>query len=224
MKKISVFVISLLLAAGFLFPDEALAEEMKPVQLPAPRIESGKPLMQALSERQSRRDFSAEELPPQILSDLLWAANGINRPDGRRTAPSAGNTQEIDIYVAKKEGLYLYDAAANALAPVLPGDIRPVAGKQNFVKAAPVALIYAADFSKTTRWSGEEAMFYSGVDTGYISQNVYLYCASEGLATVVLGWVDKEKLAKAMRLRKGQRVILTQPVGYPKNKKPTEQS
>lgn len=205
------FVIFTALAQG-----TASAEELKAIALPEPQTSGGKPLMQALAARKSARDFRPEELPPQLLSDLLWAANGVNRSDGRRTAPSASNRQAIDIYVANKAGLYLYDAAGNALVPVLGGDIRPVTGKQDFVKVAPAVLIYSADFSKMANRSEEDAAFYSATDTGYISQNVYLYCASAGLSTVALGWVDKEELAKAMKLRSDQRVILTQPVGYPK--------
>jgi SagB-type dehydrogenase family enzyme len=193
--------------------------ETQPIKLPPPQTSNGKPLMQALAERRSVREFSAEDLSPQTISDLLWAANGVNRPDGRRTAPSAHNAQEIDIYVAQKEGLYFYNATANELLPVLDRDIRALAGKQAFVKAAPVSLVFVADLAKLRGGSEEDALFYSATDTGYISQNVYLYCASAGLATVVLGWVDKEDLTKAMGLRPDQRVILTQPVGYPKNQK-----
>jgi SagB-type dehydrogenase family enzyme len=171
--------------------------------------------MSALNKRRSARSFSSRELPVEVLSDLLWAAYGVNRPDeGLRTAPSARNMQEIDIYVAMKDGLYLYDPARHALEPVLPGDIREFTGKQDFTQAAPVNLIYVADSS---RMSGDEQSdgFYAAVDTGFISQNVYLFCASEGLSTVVLGWVDKERLAGKMGLPGEKKVILTQPVGYP---------
>lgn len=214
--KIKSFVALLLtLALTSTYPGAGSAEELKPIKLLAPQTEGGKPLMQALKERKSTREFSSEELPLQTLSDLLWAANGINRPEsGHRTAPSAGNKQEIDIYVAKKEGLYFYDAAGHGLAPVLAGDIRGAAGKQDFVKKAPAVLIFVADLAKMKK-NAEDALFYAGTDTGYVSQDVYLYCASAGLATVVLGWVDKGDLAKAMMLRADQRVILTQPVGYP---------
>lgn len=199
-----------------LIQSSVFAKDLKTLQLLAPQTESGEPLMRVLKERKSQREFSPEELPPQILSDLLWAANGVNRPDGRRTAPSAHNAQEVDIYVATKEGLYLYNAGAHALQPVFAGDIRAKTGKQNFVKNAPIVLIFIADLKKLGGSSETDGLFYSATDTGYISQNVYLYCASEGLATVVLGWVDKEELARAMKLRPGQRVTLTQPVGYPK--------
>lgn len=194
------------------------AEEMTPVKLPKPKMEGGMPLMEALRARKTEREFSPEELPAQTLSDLLWAAFGINRPDaGLRTAPSAMNMQEIDIYVALKEGLYLFNAAEHTLEPVLHEDIRAQTGGQDFVADAPVNLVFVADYSKM---GGSEANkdFYSATDTGFISQNVYLYCASEGLATVVRGWVDREKLAKAMGLREDQKVVLAQTVGYPKPK------
>ncbi len=217
MKTLTTRMIVCLLFTGvFACPAGISAEEVKPIALPAPQTTGGKPFMQALAERQSTREFSPEALPLQILSDLLWAANGINRSDGRRTAPSAHNAQEIDIYVAQKEGLYRYDAVKQELAGVISGDIRAKAGKQDFVEKAPAVLIFVADLKKLRGGSEEDAFFYSATDTGYISQNVYLYCASRGLATVVLGWVDKPVLAQAMNLRPEQRVILTQPVGYPK--------
>ena len=211
-KILAVYlVIFLSLTNGTVF-----AKEIEAIKLPSPQTNGGKSLMQALAERKSTREFSSEELPLQTLSNLLWAANGINRPEsGHRTAPSAGNKQEVDIYIAKAEGLYLFDAHGNILAPVLVRDIRSATGKQAFVKDAPVGLVFVADLSKMKK-TNDEALFYAATDTGYISQNVYLYCASAGLATVVLGWVDKEELAKVMKLRPDQRVILTQPVGYPK--------
>jgi len=151
-----------------------------------------------------------------VLSNLLWAAFGINRPDsGKRTAPTAMNMQEIDIYVATADGLYLYNAKENALEPILSEDIRAATGPQPFVKDAPVNLVFVADFAKM-RGSEENKVFYSATDTGFVSQNVYLFCASEGLATVVRGYVEKDKLAKVMKLRDDQKIILAQTVGYPK--------
>jgi SagB-type dehydrogenase family enzyme len=195
----------------------AAADSPEPIKLPKPQMETGKPLMQALKERKSTRSFSAEKLPPQVLSSLLWAANGINRPDsGKRTAPSAVNWQEIDIYAAMENGLYLYNAKDHRLEPVLPGDLRAKAGEQPFVKTAPVVLVYVSDHARMGDTPAEMKDFYSATDTGFVSQNVYLFCASEGLATVVLGWVDKPALAKAMKLRDSQKVILSQPVGYPR--------
>jgi len=195
----------------------AVAEELKPIQLPKPQMDGGKPLMQTLKERGSSREFSPEKLPLQVLSNLLWAAFGVNRPDsGKRTAPSARNWQEIDIYVATAEGLYLFDAKAHVLKPVLTEDIRGLTGRQSFVKIAPINLIYVADLSKTGTLTNEEKEFYSAVHTGFISQNVYLYCASKGLATVVRASIDRPALAMAMKLRPDQRITLAQPVGYPR--------
>jgi SagB-type dehydrogenase family enzyme len=195
----------------------SLAEELKPIKLFYPKIEGGKPLMQALKDRSSSRSFSPEKLPVQVLSNLLWAAFGINRLDsGKRTAPSAMNRQEIDIYVALPEGLYLYDAKNLVLKPVLSEDIRALTGRQEFVKNVPVNLVYVADFSKMGSSAGEDKDLYSAAGTGFISQNVYLFCASEGLATVVRGSIDRQALEKVMKLRPDQKIILAQSVGYPK--------
>jgi len=188
----------------------APAQDLKPVQLPAPRTEGGMPLMQALKQRHSTRAFSTQRLSNETLSDLLWAAFGINRPDGHRTAPSAMNWQEIDIYVATPDGVYLYDAKANALQPVAAGDLRAVAGTQPFVKDAAVNLVYVAD---TVRSHGNSD--FINADAGFIAENAYLFCASEGLVTVVRASVDRAAVAKAFRLRPEQRVVLAQSVGYP---------
>lgn len=194
----------------------ALAQEPKPIQLPKPQTDTGRPLMQVLKDRSSTRAFSAEKLPLQTLSNLLWAAFGVNRPDsGKRTAPSAMNWQEVDIYVATADGLYVYDAKSHQLNPVLRDDVRAKTGTQDFVKDAPVDLVYVADLAKTNR-GGEDRDMYMGADAGFIAQNVYLFCASEGLATVVRGSVDRPALAKTIRLRPDQRIILAQTVGYPK--------
>ncbi len=194
----------------------APAQELKRIDLPKPRMEGGKPLMRALKDRSSSREYSSKKLPMQVLSDMLWAAWGINREDGKRTAPSSTNRQEIDVYVAMAEGLYLYNAQDNTLEQVLAKDIRAITGKQDFVKDAPVNLIFVANYSKMGDGTDQQKAVTSGMDTGFISQNVYLYCASEGLATVVRGWVDKPALEKAMGLRPDQKVVLAQTVGYPK--------
>jgi nitroreductase len=193
----------------------ARAEELKPIKLADPQFDRGRLLMQALKERESTRSFSTKELPLELLSNLLWAASGINRPDsGKMTAPTAVNWQEIDIYVATKDGLYIYNRRQNMLDPVMAKDIRASVGVQDFTQVAPVNLIFVSDFSKISA-GDEDKVFYSATDTGFISQNVYLFCASERLATVVLGWVDKPALAKIMKLRGDQKIILAQPVGYP---------
>lgn len=173
--------------------------------------------MQVLKDRASSREFSPEELPMQVMSNMLWAAFGVNRPEsGKRTAPSAMNRQEIDIYVASSDGLYRYEAKPHTLTPILAEDIRAMAGTQPYVKEAPVNLIYVADYSKMGKTTDEQKVFYSAAATGFISQNVYLYCTSEGLATVVRASVDRPALEKAMKLRPEQKVTLAQTVGYPK--------
>jgi len=127
------------------------------------------------------------------------------------------NWQEIDIYVARKDGLYLYDANKNVLNKILDEDIRGATGGQDFVKDAPINLVFVADYSRMGDSPKESKDFYSATDTGFISQNVYLYCTSEGLRTVVRGWVDREKLGKVMKLKENQKIILAQTVGYPGN-------
>jgi SagB-type dehydrogenase family enzyme len=207
----------LVLAVLLICPILASGEELKSVKLLEPQMDIGRPLMQVLKDRSSSRAFSTEKLSDQVLSNMLWAASGVNRQDsGKRTAPSAMNWQEIDIYVATANGLYLYDPKAHSLKQVLTEDIRDLTGRQPFVKEAPVNLVYVADHSKMGKAKSEDKVFYSAADTGFISQNVYLYCASEGLATVVRGMIDRPALAKAMKLKPDQSVILAQTVGYPK--------
>jgi len=197
-----------------LCPIVGLAQDLKDIQLPPPQTDGGRPLMQVLKDRKSTRDFRPDKLSLQTLSNILWAGFGINRPDGRRTAPSASNKQEIDIYVATADGLYIYDARGNRLSSVLRDDVRAKTGQQPFVKDAPVNLVYVADLARTGADSAERDMDVAA-DTGFIAQNVYLFCASEGLATVVRGSIDRRSLASAMRLRPDQRIILAQTVGYP---------
>ena len=204
-------------------PALTFGEDLKPVKLMAPQMDIGRPLMQVLKDRKSSRIYSTEKLPDQELSNILWAAFGVNRPStGKRTAPSAKNWKEIDIYVSTADGLYLYDAIAHALHPILKDDIRSLTGTQSFVKKVPVNLIFVADFSKIPIPEEESKVFISAADSGFISQNEYLYCASEGLATVVRGSVDRPALAKAMKLKPNQRIVLAQSVGYPKKGKKNE--
>jgi nitroreductase len=205
MKTALSFFALLTLGACF-----APAQDLKPISLPAPQTEGGMPLMQALKQRHSTRAFSSQPLSLQTLSNLLWAGFGINRADGHRTAPSAMNWQAIDLYVATAEGVYLYDAKANALQPVVAGDLRAVAGTQPFVKDAAVNLVYVAD---TARSHGNTDLI--DADTGFIAENVYLFCASEGLVTVVRASVDRAAIVKAFKLRPEQHVTLGQSVGYP---------
>jgi uncharacterized protein with FMN-binding domain len=196
---------------------------MSEIRLPAPQTEGGMPLMEALKERKSGRDFSPKPLPDQMLSNLLWAAFGINRPDsGRRTAPSAMNWQETDIYVFTEKGAYVYNAKDHMLQPVAVGDHRAETGSliQPFVKNAPVNLVFVVDSGRTSMMgkialSTAERDMLSDTAVGFISQNVYLYCASEGLSTVVRGLVDREAVKARLKLRPEQRIILAQSVGYP---------
>jgi len=193
-----------------------LAQEFGTIKLPPPETAGGMPLMQALKARQSSREFSSQPLPPQQLSNLLWAASGENRPDtGKRTAPSARDWREIDVHVITADGAYRYDAAGHALIKVADGDIRHLAGVQDFVATAPLNLVYVANFDRMSGASAEDKALYSATDTGFIAQNVYLYGASAGLAVVVRGLVDREALGAALGLGKHQRIILAQTVGYP---------
>jgi len=178
------------------------------ITLPPAQKTGGKPLLDALNERQSTREFSDKDLDNQTLSDLLWSAYGFNRED-KRTAPSANNKQPFSVYAVLKSGVYLYDAKANTLVLNSQGDFRTATGSQDFVAVAPLNLVYVADLTKN---SAEAA----AVDVGFISQNVYLYCASADLATVVRGWFNKDDLKKALKLGENEAPILTQTVGHKK--------
>jgi nitroreductase len=218
MKK-RLFLAFNLISALMIMAASVFAQDLKPVLLPKPQMEGGRPLMQVLKERKTIREFSTKPLPPQMLADLLWAAWGINRPEsGRRTAPTALNKQEIDLYVATSDGLFLYDAKENSLKPIVAKDIRALTGRQPYVKESPVSLIFVADFSKMAGGTDEEKERYAWTDTGYISQNVYLFCTSEGLATGVRALIDRPALAKEMNLRPDQRITMAQSVGFPKGK------
>jgi nitroreductase len=252
--------VSLLLICSAL----GVAQDLQPVTLPPPRKTGGMPLMEALAARQTIRSFGEAKLPPQMLSNLLWAAFGVNRPEGQgprgkagRTAPSAMNMQEIDLYVAMAEGVYLYEAIPHKLTPVAAKDIRSIAARRPEWAKAPIILIYTADTDKRPaprpgtppappqQTPGQPPAPPSGlqppqgqpsgtppaglpplgafpgfgeVDGGFIGQNVYLFCASEGLATCFHG-TDKDGLAKAMNLREAQKVLYAQTVGYPAEKK-----
>lgn len=182
--------------------------------LPYPKVVGGMPLQEALSARSTNRNISNKSLSDQQISDILWAANGVNRKDSNmRTAPSARNCQEIEIYVFLKSGIYKYDALRNFLFLIKAGDHRREAGKNAFFKDAPLALVYAVDFEKMSEYDQEAKAFYSATDVGFVSQNVYLYCASNKLATCVCGFIDRESIALRIGLQNGK-VLLSQPVGY----------
>jgi len=195
----------------------AAAQEVRMVKLPTPDMQGGKSLMQALLARHSTREFSANPLPQQELSNLLWAAAGVNRPQtGQRTAPSAHDWREIDVYVATADAVYVYEPGKHALRQVIAGDLRARTGVQDFVATAALNLVYVANLDRMSGADAEQKSFYSVADAGFIAQNVYLYCASAGLGTVVRGSIDREALASALGLKPRQKIILAQSVGYPK--------
>lgn len=184
-------------------------------EFPKPENTGGMPLMTALSKRESIREFKAEDLSQKTLSNLLWAANGVNRPlTNGRTAPSANNKQEIEIYVANKKGVFFYDALKHQLNKVNGNDIRSKIGKQDYVETAPTILILVANIEKTSH--PDSLQMVSGIDAGYVSQNIYLYCASFNLATVALAWLNYEELPQLLGLNKYQHVLLAHPVGLKK--------
>jgi SagB-type dehydrogenase family enzyme len=205
-RTLSVFVAAFI--AGSLWAQS--------LDLPAPQKTGGLPLMDALAKRSTARAFDAKELSSQQISSLLWAAFGINRLDGKRTAPSARNFQETDIYVLLKSGVYVYNARSNKLDRVSAEDLRALGGTQAFATNAPVTLVFVADLSKMGKGSDENKLNTAHIDVGYISQNVYLFCTSEGLVTGARMSVDKAALGPKLKLRPDQMIILAHSVGYPK--------
>jgi nitroreductase len=195
--------------------DVALAEKARVIELPSPRAQGGKPLIDALRLRRSIRQYAPRPLSPQVLSDLLWAAFGVNRPSGDRTAPYWRHIMVIDIYAALADGVWLYDPKTHRLMLHLPDDIRAQTGTQDFVAAAPLNLIYVAHGDRMGDVPAQDRQLYASVDTGFIGQNVYLFCASEGLATVFRAALDYPQLARTLQLGAGQFVTFAQTVGYP---------
>ncbi len=196
----------------------SIAQDIKLVK---PDKSGGIPLMQALNNRTSSREYDNRKLTDEQLSGLLWAAWGINRPEeGKHTAPSSNNKQEMQVYVSLESGLYLYVPESHLLKQIHNRDIRKSTGKQDFVEIAAVNLVFVSDLIKAgvtnPEKAGPEALNTSAINTGFMAQNVYLYCASEKLACVVRGWMDTPELAKAMELAPHQRIIVSQTVGYPK--------
>lgn len=198
MKKGLLFIVLIL------FMSCAFAQD---IRLVAPSKTGGKPLMEALNARQSHRNFEKKELPAQTLSNLLWAANGFNRTD-KRTVPTSQNRQEMDVYVMFETGVYFYDAKNHELKLVKKGDFRKDLGQSNISDNAALSLIYVANMDKA---SNREAGF---IDSGFIAQNVYLFCASEGLGTVVRASFTRPDLHNAIGLTENQEITIVQPVGY----------
>jgi SagB-type dehydrogenase family enzyme len=201
---------------GRLRPALAAGDSATTIALPPVDPQGGMPLMEALAARRSAREFAPDALPLPMLSGLLWAAFGINRPDGGRTAPTALNAQEVDVYVALPAGAYRYDAATHALVLVAATDVRRVTGYQDFVDDAPLDLVFVADHARQRLVPVGQREAYASAAAGAIAQNVYLYAAAHGLATVIRAWIDREAIAEALGLTHDQQVLLSQTVGYPK--------
>jgi len=199
---------------GQLKPQPSAGEPLTLSGLLPPSQSGGMPLMEALRQRQSQRDFLPELVGEQNLSSLLWAAAGVNRPDlGGRTAPSAMNAQEVQLYVALPQGLYRYEPQAHAMQMVVASDVRRVTGYQDFVDDAALDLIFVADHARMKLVPAAQREAYAFAAAGAMSQNVYLYCASVGLATVVRAWFDRHALTQAMGLGTDQQLLLAQTVG-----------
>jgi len=185
------------------------------ITLPAVDPHGGMPLMEALAQRRSSRAFAPDPLPMPVLSGLLWAAYGVNRSDGGRTAPSAINAQEIDIYVALPAGAFLYAAKEHALHLATGADVRRVTGYQDFVDEAPLDLVFVADYTRMHLVPASQRESYASAAAGAIAQNVYLFAAANQLATVIRAWIDRHAIADALGLTHDQHVLLSQTVGYP---------
>ncbi len=203
-------------AMGKLRPKSPTGDTSVNVVLPPPEKHGGLALLDSLALRASSRDFSPEPIPLTMLSTLLWAAWGVNRADGHRTAPTAINAQEIDLYVAMTSGAYLYDATAHALHLAAASDVRGVTGYQDFVTDAPIDLIYVGNQSRQVLVPVSQRHTYASVAAGAISQNVYLFCASAGLATVLRAWIDRDAIAEALGLSHDAEVLLSQTIGFPR--------
>lgn len=185
----------------------------EPIKLPNPSLKADVSLYDALKNRQTNREFSSKELSLQQLSDLLWCAGGVNRKDGRLTSPTARNAQEIDILVLMDNGMYLYLPKENVLKPVISDDVREKMSRQDMVVKAPVTLLFFANYEKMDGFNEEAREFYGATDAGFVSQNVYLFCAAYGLNTVVMGAIDRDYLKSVIPFE--GKAILAQPVGFP---------
>ena len=217
MKIFFLSIISLLLATTI------EAQELTSIQLNTPNKDRGTSIMKALDNRHSTRQFSTDKLTLQDLSDLLWAANGVNREDGRRTAATARNNQDIDVYVIMEEGAYIYDAPAHKLKPIAAGDYRDlVADGQDFAKDAPVSLLIVSDISRFTGLNVETQKQLGALDAGIVAQNIMLFASGCGFVTVPRAYMNKEGLKKALNLSETQIPMLNTPIGYPKDSEKKE--
>lgn len=213
MKKILIALTILLMAATHTY-----SQDLPAIKLNEPDQSRGSAIMKALSDRHSDREFDTKDLSLQDLSDLLWAANGVNRNDGKRTAPSAMNRQEIDVYVIRKDGAYLYDAGSHTLNPIMKGDYRKAVagGQQDFVTTAPISIVLVANLEKLGNASEENTRIIAAIDAGIVCQNINIFCSATGLSTVPRATMDKDTLKKTLKLSDTQLLLMNNPVGYPK--------
>lgn len=187
----------------------------EPIQLPPPDTSGGKPLMQTLHDRMSTKEFTDQAIPWNQVSNLLWAAYGINRPEsGKRTVATAVNCQDIDVYVVFAKAVYVYEAKEHRLVPVVERDVRALAATQEYAQVASINLVYVSDYARMPDNLEERKPIYAAFHAGSISQNVYLYCASAGLGAVVRDSVDRDRLKAALNLRDEQSIVMAQSVGF----------
>ncbi len=213
MKKILVTLTILSMAVI-----HSYSQVLQAIKLNEPNKSRGSATMKALSDRHSDREFNAGDISLQDLSDLLWAANGINRNDGKRTAPSAMDRREIDVYVVRKDGAYLYDAGSHTLKPIAKGDYRKAVagGQQDFVTTAPISIVLVANLEKLGNASEENTRIIAAIDAGIVCQNINIFCSAVGLSTVPRASMDKNALKEAFKLSDTQLLLMNNPVGYPK--------
>ena len=211
MRKVQLLLLCLFVSVATFAAD-------KVIRLPKPNLNRNSEVMDAFANRHSTREYAAKALTLTDLSDLLWAANGINRPEeGKRTAPSAMNKQDVDVYVVLPEGTYLYDAKAHQLNLVAEGDHRgAVAGGQAFVKSAPVSLLLVSDLSRLGDAKNTHTQLMGAVDAGIVSQNISIFCSAAKLATVPRASMDTAKLKSVLKLTDTQLPLMNHPVGYHK--------